>query len=117
MDYTLLPPGRKRALCYAQSLESRRRDRHENYRPVISIIDFSFAALSQLPDVRIGLISEKLVHNSVVKTGITFCIICQEDTREGDIIRILRCKHKYHIACIDRWFIESKKCPICKVWI
>ena len=47
------------------------------------------------------------------------CSICIEDYEAGDILRVLRCGHRFHLECIDRWFLSStdysrpSACPIC----
>ena len=49
------------------------------------------------------------------------CSICVEDYSAGDVKRVLpRCGHRFHIECIDRWFLghstdysRPAACPMC----
>lgn len=49
----------------------------------------------------------------------TSCSICFEDYCRGDAVRVLPCKHRFHIECIDKWFYSSTDytrppaCPLC----
>lgn len=42
------------------------------------------------------------------------CGICYCDYAQGDKIRILFCSHRFHESCIDKWFKDDEKCPLCK---
>ena len=43
------------------------------------------------------------------------CAICLEDFKKNDDCRELKCKHIYHINCIDNWLLKhSYKCPCCR---
>ncbi|KAJ4728696.1 RING-H2 finger protein [Melia azedarach] len=43
------------------------------------------------------------------------CAICLEDFVRGDLFRVLPlCKHVYHSECINRWFLDELRCPICR---
>ena len=42
------------------------------------------------------------------------CHICNEFYKENDICRkVIKCEHYFHQSCIDTWFSENNKCPIC----
>uniref|UniRef100_A0A7S0YDH3 RING-type domain-containing protein n=1 Tax=Polytomella parva TaxID=51329 RepID=A0A7S0YDH3_9CHLO len=49
----------------------------------------------------------------------TSCSICCDDYESGDVIRILPCRHRFHIECVDRWFYSATDysralaCPLC----
>ena len=48
------------------------------------------------------------------------CAICLGEFVDGESVRELPCGHCYHVACIDRWFIQAQlaqgklpSCPLC----
>ncbi|CAG9316692.1 unnamed protein product [Blepharisma stoltei] len=43
------------------------------------------------------------------------CTICLVDFKQGEVLRLTKCKHIFHVGCIDEWIISSskKKCPNC----
>ena len=46
------------------------------------------------------------------------CVVCQEDFNDGDRIRSLnKCKHMFHMKCIDPWLIQKSECPLCRTAI
>ena len=47
---------------------------------------------------------------------IDFCVICMENFKEKDKLRVLQCQHTYHKKCIDTWLLRSSapSCPLCK---
>ncbi|KAI0039389.1 hypothetical protein FA95DRAFT_1504251 [Auriscalpium vulgare] len=43
------------------------------------------------------------------------CVICLENFARGDRVRVLPCKHIFHLDEVDDWLIHRKKlCPVCK---
>lgn len=46
------------------------------------------------------------------------CPICIEEFHRGDPVRVLPCRHEFHVACIDPWLTtKSPLCPLCKFCI
>ncbi|KAJ3187784.1 hypothetical protein HDU85_006177 [Gaertneriomyces sp. JEL0708] len=63
----------------------------------------------------LNLPTREFSREDVKENDPTRCAICLDDFREGDELRILPCKHEYHIPCVDKWLTQRKKtCPICK---
>jgi len=42
------------------------------------------------------------------------CAICLEGFEKGDSLRVLQCRHSFHLACVDQWLAQSGQCPLCK---
>lgn len=48
------------------------------------------------------------------------CCICCDEYQSGDVLRLLRkCKHEFHLECLDKWAFTSVSsqrspcCPLC----
>lgn len=42
------------------------------------------------------------------------CPICINNYELGEQLRILECKHCFHISCIDEWLQKKSTCPLCR---
>jgi len=42
------------------------------------------------------------------------CAICLEDFAGSTSVKVLPCRHGFHVPCIDEWLARSDLCPICK---
>lgn len=42
------------------------------------------------------------------------CIICREEFEENHIIKKLHCNHIFCRNCINTWFKDNTKCPVCQ---
>lgn len=45
------------------------------------------------------------------------CQICLDDYESGEKLWIIRCLHRFHSHCLERWIDAQQKCPICKTVI
>ncbi|PVU85425.1 hypothetical protein BB559_006883 [Furculomyces boomerangus] len=44
------------------------------------------------------------------------CLICIEELKDDDLVRIIPCYHLFHRRCIDTWLLEqSGSCPKCRL--
>ena len=42
------------------------------------------------------------------------CLICQGELHARDHVRLLRCRHAFHVECVDPWLHRSTHCPTCR---
>lgn len=42
------------------------------------------------------------------------CSICHESLANSEVRRINHCRHMFHQSCIDRWFQQNARCPVCR---
>ncbi|KAJ2357734.1 E3 ubiquitin-protein ligase rnf13 [Coemansia erecta] len=44
------------------------------------------------------------------------CAVCLDDFAVGDKVRLLPCKHYFHVSCIDQWLTKNTAvCPLCNL--
>ncbi len=90
----------------------------DNVLNIIENVD-EFTTLLNLSPEPTGIKLNKL--NSCSKAIISseennedMCCICQLSLKDEPILRKLECKHLFHLECIDKWFEEKNKCPVCR---
>ncbi|KAH8598367.1 hypothetical protein B0O99DRAFT_614961 [Bisporella sp. PMI_857] len=43
------------------------------------------------------------------------CAVCLDELHNEDKVRPLRCRHVFHLACLDEWVLRNHyTCPLCK---
>ena len=42
------------------------------------------------------------------------CLVCQFQYEDGDCMRVLPCKHRFHSDCVDQWLRTKDHCPYCR---
>ena len=46
----------------------------------------------------------------------TQCGVCLDVYADGDRLRVLPCKHRFHAICVDQWLLARAPptCPFCR---
>jgi len=56
----------------------------------------------------------KKYDEDILESDYDKCSICLEVINENDVVReIKKCKHSFHVKCVDEWFQNNIKCPNC----
>ncbi|KAL1567014.1 RING-type E3 ubiquitin transferase [Salvia divinorum] len=56
--------------------------------------------------------------NDTISYSDTSCTICLQKIKNGQVGRWLpRCKHTFHVECIDGWLMRQASCPICRTHV
>ncbi|ORZ22658.1 hypothetical protein BCR42DRAFT_368679 [Absidia repens] len=43
------------------------------------------------------------------------CLVCLDDFMPKQSVRVLKCRHVFHVECVDRWLVEAhNSCPVCR---
>ncbi|XP_074556293.1 E3 ubiquitin-protein ligase ATL42-like [Curcuma longa] len=46
------------------------------------------------------------------------CVVCLSKFGDADVLRLLpKCKHAFHITCVDRWLEAHSTCPLCRAGV
>ncbi|XP_022138684.1 RING-H2 finger protein ATL2-like [Momordica charantia] len=55
------------------------------------------------------------VHSAKPDPDPICCAVCLSEFEENEIGRIIpKCKHSFHVGCIDMWFYSHVTCPLCR---
>ncbi|KAI9174046.1 hypothetical protein LWI28_010962 [Acer negundo] len=63
------------------------------------------------------VIAPTLLYSAGMKLpgAVAECAICLSEFIEGDTIQVLgRCKHGFHVQCIQQWLSSHHSCPTCR---
>ena len=58
--------------------------------------------------------SKEQQRQSTGRQAQTDCAICLCPFDDEQDVRLLRCSHLFHAACIDEWLERANTCPCCK---
>ncbi|XP_010038416.2 RING-H2 finger protein ATL33 [Eucalyptus grandis] len=46
------------------------------------------------------------------------CVVCLEEFEDGEAcLRLTCCEQAYHRACVNRWLLDHRRCPICRATV
>ncbi|KAJ7843392.1 hypothetical protein B0H14DRAFT_2778677 [Mycena olivaceomarginata] len=80
--------------------------------PTASKADIARAGLTVL---RPAELPEAEKAGRVVSNCVERCLICLDDYDPADDIRVLSCRHAFHLTCVDRWLETGRNnCPACR---
>ncbi|XP_042390133.1 putative RING-H2 finger protein ATL12 [Zingiber officinale] len=49
-----------------------------------------------------------------VRSGLE-CAVCLSKFTDAELLRLLpKCRHAFHLACVDRWLESHSSCPLCR---
>nr|KYP70725.1 RING-H2 finger protein ATL5K [Cajanus cajan] len=50
-----------------------------------------------------------------INQSVCGCVVCLNEFQEHDMLKVLpKCKHAFHLHCIDVWLQTNAKCPLCR---
>ena len=85
----------------------------EEVRQIInSINSFKYEEKAQSSPVSRG--GSKKPSDSASERCRESCAICLDDMKTGQMVKALRCSHKFHEKCINNWLRQKLLCPLCK---
>lgn len=57
-----------------------------------------------------------IVNSYKIKETEVICTVCMEEIKiNSKCKKIPGCEHQFHKKCIDKWLVESKTCPNCRL--
>ena len=57
-----------------------------------------------------------IINSYKMKRTDVVCTICMEEIKKNSVCKkIPKCHHEFHKKCIDKWLVESKTCPNCRL--
>jgi len=60
---------------------------------------------------------EEITYNKENKGDNESCSICMSEFEDGEKIKMVSCKHKFHSDCIKEWVLRNPTCPCCRITI
>ncbi|KAF3328553.1 hypothetical protein FCM35_KLT05631 [Carex littledalei] len=95
-------------IWYLCTRHRRQRNGHPGAHPLTDSGGLSKSALAAIP------ISTYSGAEKDAGTSLD-CAVCISQVQKGDKVRQLpKCKHLFHVDCVDMWLYSHSTCPICR---
>ncbi|PWZ41404.1 Sucrose synthase 2 [Zea mays] len=97
-----------RVLFVAEGSESPKDDAYpsSSAAAACSPVGLDAAAIASYP---------KVAFSSKAAEADAMCSICLSEYRDGETLRVMpKCRHGFHVACLDAWLSRSASCPVCR---
>ncbi|CAM8993165.1 unnamed protein product [Rhodiola kirilowii] len=97
-----------------RQLQRRNRNRRQN---IVFYVDSSTPAASRGLDSSVLKSLPVFVFDEAASNQkeVSECAVCLSEFEKGEKGRSLpKCKHSFHIDCIDMWFASHSTCPLCR---
>ncbi len=76
-------------------------------------IIYSISSIFWLISIRREIYTKKVFYKLINTESKEDCVICYEELSIKQVVE-LRCTHRYHKECIDKWILETPTCPYCR---
>ncbi|KAE8676697.1 putative Plastid division1 [Hibiscus syriacus] len=114
-------------LCFHNYVRVLFRDGRRRYmrRRALRLLSISTAGTTSITVGSKGLDSSiiETIPIIVYATGSSYfppleCAVCLSEFENDDRTRVLpKCKHTFHVDCIDMWFYSHSNCPLCRAQV
>ncbi|KAF2550160.1 hypothetical protein F2Q68_00037761 [Brassica cretica] len=107
--------GRRRSIALSRSIEEARTRDFDGQSP--AMIDHPVWHIRTI-GLNPAVISSIKVCKYSKRDGVvegTDCSVCLSEFEEEEMLRLLpKCRHAFHLSCIDTWLRSHTNCPLCR---
>lgn len=70
---------------------------------------------SGLEVIKASLLPQYYNENKITASCLDRCLVCLEDYQAEEDVRVMKCRHVFHQACVDEWMQKGRNnCPTCR---
>ncbi|BEI84892.1 hypothetical protein CcaverHIS002_0502930 [Cutaneotrichosporon cavernicola] len=70
---------------------------------------------SGLKVIKADTLTQAVQDGEVLDASTERCMVCLCDYEDDDVCRVLKCRHAFHMPCVDQWLTSGRNsCPTCR---